>query len=266
MKKYASFIKFRFLASLQFRSELLLWVVLDFLPFFILFFIFASMYTSQSEVRGLALHQVVEYYFLASIIQGLTGVHFEERRSEEIRMGKIDFFLIRPFSYLQEIIISDLAGKLFYSVLLLPLNIFFFLVIQHLFNIRLFTSIELITLPAFFVLLLAAYCIQLFIGSMITLLTFWFEGAQGLQHFKWVTITIFSGAMFPLEFMPSWLQAAVNALPFKYLYSVPISIMQGRTMLHMQDIVIIAVSILVLLLSTKLLLQLGIKKYSSVGG
>lgn len=264
--KYLSFIKFKFLASLQFRSEILLWLFLDFLPFFILFFVFVNIYQNQESINGLSLTQTIEYYFLASIIQGLTSVHFESWRSEQIRLGKIDFYLTRPFSYMKELLLSDLAAKLFYIALFIPIYVIFFIIVTVYFNVSVFSTVTQTTLPLFGLLLLSAYLIQLFLGIIITLLTFWFEGAEGLQHFKWVVLVVLSGAMIPVEFMPGWLQGIVTAFPLQYLYAIPISVFQGRSQISINDIMIIGITISGLFFICKLLMRYGVLKYSSTGG
>lgn len=265
-RKILTLIKFRLLNSFNFRFEILVWLLLDFFPFFIILFVFQNLYGQQEMIRGLTISQVFQYYFFASVVQGLTAVHFEGWRAAEIRNGKIDFYLIRPFSYLSEMFFADVAGKFFYFLLFLPLYVLFIWLIESQFGIFVLAGIDITNLVPFIFLLISAYIIQSFIGTIITLLTFWFEGAEGLEHFKWFALTILSGTILPLEFMPVWLRNLVEALPFKYLYLVPISVLQDRRELVIYDLVILGGTMIFLFVVCRLLLERGRRRYGSFGG
>jgi ABC-type uncharacterized transport system permease subunit len=46
--------------------------------------------------------------------------------------------------------------------------------------------------------MIVAHTIQFLIALWIVLLGFWFEGSSGLEHFKWIVLSLFSGAMIPM--------------------------------------------------------------------
>ena len=108
---------------MTYRIEILTWITLDFIPFFVLFSIWAAIYSGNPThtINGTSFENVIYYYLAAFFIQGITTVHFEGWRSEEIRLAKIDHFLVKPFSYLQELILGDLGSKLVYVLLFIPL-------------------------------------------------------------------------------------------------------------------------------------------------
>lgn len=266
MQRYLAFISYKVRSTIQYRVEIVLWILLDYTPFLLLFFLFSSIFTSSNSVEHFSFTSIVEYYFLGSIIQGLTGAHFESWRSDEIRLGKIDFLLTRPFSYLGEIAWTHVAGKLFYFTVFFPITVGMFFLIQRVFSVQLFTQISLSNIPVFLALVLVAFVLQLYFGLLITILTFWFEGAQGLQHFKWIVITLLSGAMFPIELLPSWLQTIISILPFKYVYAVPIRTLQGAmTLSPLQILEVLGYGGAVISI-THMIVARGIRRYGSVGG
>lgn len=265
MGKHLSFIRFKFILSLQFRTEIIVWMILDLLPFLVILFTWAAIYQNTDTLNGLTLPQMLSYYLIASFIQGVSGTHFERWRAEEIRLGKIDFFLIRPFSYLKEVFLSDIAGKLFYLCLFTPLYALFFILVMGLFELPM-GQVKLFLLVQFLALLVLAYLVEFFIALLIVLLSFWFEGSEGLEHFKWISITLFSGALVPVEFMPAWLKKIVEFLPIQLLYRVPIEILQGRRELSISISLYATGFLLCLMLLSYFTWRKAVRRYASAGG
>ena len=114
--------------------------------------------------------------------------------------------------------------------------------------------------------MLVAHTIQFFIALWIVLLTFWMEGSSGLEHFKWIILTLFSGAMIPMEFMPDWLQKISNILPFKYVFAVPISVLQNKYSLTINDFMYIVTMLTFMTIFTNQLWNKAKLKYCSAGG
>lgn len=244
---------------------MVIWILLSFLPFAILFLIWQELYAGQTVVNTYTLPEIVGYYLISIIITNLTDVHFENWRSEEIRMGRIDFFLLRPYHYLTDIFLGETVGKLLYTALfLIPYLGFIAWSLEFTqFSLPL-PSLQSLGVAVF--LLICAYLIQCLVGMLITLLTFWFEGAQGLEQFKWLIIALLSGSLMPLEFLPNWLRGITEMLPLQYLYAVPINVLLGRDQLQLFDVAYLACTLGALALLVHLVWHRGIAKYASVGG
>lgn len=254
-----------FVRSLQFRTEIVIYSFLDVLPFFVLFFVWSSIYQQTDLINNFSLSQIINYYLLVIVIQRLSATHFEGWRSEEIRNGKIDYYLIRPLSYISEILSKDIGAKLISIIFSAPMIILFYIANASVFNID-HSYITITNLFIFLSLMLLAYVIQFLFALWIVLLTFWFEGSSGLEHFKWVVLTLFSGAMIPIEFMPNWLASITNLLPLKYVFAVPIGILQNTYNLKISDYVYISIVLTCMLVFTHFLWNRAKKVYGSVGG
>ncbi len=266
MSRKAWFVVQRsFMTSITYRSEIGLWLLLDFVPIFMLLLIWSSVYVGVDQVHGYSLSQLVFYYFLTSVITNITGSHFENWRVEEIRRGKIDFYLTRPFSYLKQLFWHDIGGKLFYICVNIPVQSVVFLSLAALFKFESW-QISLTTLLSFGLFLIIGYTIEYLLAMIIVLLGFWFEGAEGLEHFKWIMVTLFSGSLVPISFMPQWLKSLVEIMPFRYMYSVPISIIQNTADLSWFDGIYICAFIALLFGLTLLLWNRAKYQYASSGG
>lgn len=254
-----------FIRSLQFRAEVIVYSVLDIIPFLALFFIWSAIYSQVDSIHAYTLPDIISYFLLVIIIERLTATHFEGWRSEEIRKGKIDFFLTRPFSYISEVFAKDIAAKIISIFFSLPALIIFCVINISIFHIP-FALPPLLSLITFSALMVIAYAIQLMIALWIVLLTFWFEGSSGLEHFKWIALTLFSGALIPLEFMPSILKTLTNYLPLKYLFSVPIQVLQSHYLLGWSDVFTIILTLITMIVISKLLWSKAQLAYTSNGG
>lgn len=265
MNKYIVLFQKAFIKSIEYRSEILIWLVLDTLPILILLLVWVGIYQTKDTIAGFGLSDMLQYYLLGMIIEGLTASHFEAWRVEQIKMGKIDYFLTRPISFLTEILLVFFGGKAFYLFVSMPLFLLVWYLTSLIFSISL-PIISIIDMLSIFVLLFLAALFQAFIALIIVLLGFWFEGAQGLEHFKWIVLSIFTGLMIPIPFMPQMIQHLIYLLPFKYLYAVPIGIVQGTYQLRIIDWSYLVATIVFLYVVILLIWNRAQYKYSSAGG
>ncbi len=251
--------------ALQFRAETLLWLVIDIVPFITMIFIWKAIYAGSTELSGYSLNQVMQYYFVIALIDRLTYVHFEPYRTEQIREGKIDFYLVRPISYNKEMLISHLSSKIFSIVLFAPV-IFFFLIALNALIPDFTFAFQASSLPAFAFLFAASFAIQFMIGLLIVYATFWLEGSQGLEHFKWIGVAMLSGTLMPIAFLPDWLSGLILALPLKYLYAVPISLIDGSYIMQLSDYLYASGFMAAMWLLCNYVWKSAQKQYASAGG
>jgi ABC-2 type transport system permease protein len=254
-----------FIRSLQFRTELIIYILLDILPFFVLLFIWQAVYAGKESINAMTLPEITQYYILVMFVERFTSTHFETWRAREIREGKIDYFLTRPFSYLNEVFSKDVGGKIITLIISVPTLLIFAFILTHVVPVAAFSA-SLTQLSVFMISMVAAYLMQFMVALWIVLLTFWFEGSSGLEHFKWITISLFSGATLPVTFMPDWLQTLYNLLPFKYMYSVPILQLQGKLPISLQSTLELLLVLVSMVGITLLIWDKAKYKYSSAGG
>jgi len=265
LKKYLAIYRYMFIRSLQFRTELVIYVLLDILPFFVLFFVWQAAFSGKTEINSFTLPQITQYYFLVMIIERVTSTYFENWRATEIREGKIDYFLTRPFSYINDVFSKDVGGKLVSLAISLPgLAVAFFLISLVLPVAPLSVAPHQIFIFIFF--MITGYLIQFMIALWIVLLTFWFEGSSGLEHFKWISVSLFSGAMIPTTFMPTWIQSVYQFLPLKYIFAVPITYLQGTLSLTPGMFLELAIALLCMFGITRVFWHYALYQYSSAGG
>lgn len=266
LKKHWAFFRQGLLISLQYRSELMLWILISFAPFVVLAFVWQSIFTSYDTINGFTLSGVLQYYLLVVVIERLTACHFEQGRSDEIRSGKIDHKLIKPYSYIFQIIVRDLSMRMLSIILFLPVLLSFFIFLTWINPDMRQIQPTMHQLAQFPLLILVAYIIQFCTSLIIVFLTFWFEGSSGLEHFKWIIFGVLGGSTMPYDLMPEWLKKIISLLPFKYLFAVPIGVVQGTYKFTKTDLVYLSSSIILILIFCRFVWIKGKLKYASAGG
>lgn len=265
MRKLLARVGSGFQISLAYRSEIFLWFFLDSLPVVVMLFVWSSIYSENQVINGYTLSGMVLYYLCATAIDRSISAHFAHWRVQEIRQGKIDFFLVRPFTYIAEILTAHVGGKLLSLCISLPLLTLLFFWAHTVFQF----TVPTVTITSglqILGLLLFGFVLESLIDCMIVILGFWLEEAGGLEHFKWISVSLFSGFIIPLVFLPEWLQTVASYLPFQYMYAVPIGILQGTTSLEWSDYLYLAGCLAASWLMLQLLWKRAVKIYTSVGG
>lgn len=265
LRKWRALFQTYFISSLEYRSEMLMWLILALVPLMILLLVWQSLLQGQATLRGYELGQIVQYYLMVIFINETTASHFENWRVTQIREGKIDHFMTRPLSFLQDILMGDLARKALYLILTLPIYIVAWIMISKVWpGPQLILNFQTVSTTVF--LLAGTYLIEFLLALIIVILGFWIEGSEGLEHFKWLSISLFSGWLIPIVFMPLWLQKWVSYLPFKYMFAVPIGILQGTHTLDWGGYVYVLSFVIWLWLLAMWLWHFARQKYASAGG
>lgn len=265
LNKFTAIFHLFIIRALQFRSEMLVWLIIESCPVLVMLTVWKNVFSQQTNIKGFSLAQILQYYLLIFIIGSLIESHFESLRCQQVRLGQIDFKIIRPLSFLSEILWQDIASKLIYFLLGLPIFALIFLIWAPAFDLTAITWPSANHWLLFIYFLITSYLLNFLIAFWIVLGSFWMEGSQGLEHFKQILISVFSG-MIPLAFLPGWMQQIAYYLPFKFMFAIPISLIQSSYAATWQDISYAAGTIVVMLIITKIGWRQAMMKYSSAGG
>ena len=251
--------------TIAFRAETWLWLILEAVPMIILLMIWQGIYANTSQLHGVQFNILIFYYIFVFFVEMATAAHFESWRINEIREGKIDFYLVKPLGYLTELFIRHVGDKIMSVVLKLPLFLVFVWIVFLLFHPELPTT-SIVTYTQTALLLIGAFCMQFCLSAIIVMLGFWLENAEGLDHFRWLSTSLFSGIVIPFAFMPPGLLKLAEALPFKYLHSVPVLVLLGQQTASWHDYVYLGTTCTLLVGLTLWLWKKARARYSAYGG
>ncbi len=188
------------------------------------------LWSAVFKERGGVLHgydygSMIYYYLLTILVSNLvTPTEDEWQIAADIREGQINALLTKPMSYLAYRFSIFLSGRLVYTFVTLPPIALIFLYFRG-----------YITLPhdattyflATFSMLMAAF-IQFFITYSLAMMAFWILEISTIVFIVYSFEYFLGGQMFPIDIMPSSIQAAMKWMPFYYELFCPVAIFLER--------------------------------------
>lgn len=194
--------------------------------------------SGKQVMEGYTLPMMTLYFLIVPIGNRILQGENMGFLSREIYDGTFNRYLIYPLSFFHYKTITYLTYSFFYSTQL----ILIYLLFQGLFG-------DGITMMGIQYLLMGAglYMVASFVfvnmSIMTELLALWAENVWSLSVMVRFFTYFLGGSYFPVEFFPTWLQAALKYTPFPYLISLPV-----RTVMGVATTFEMATGLLVLLL------------------
>jgi ABC-2 type transport system permease protein len=208
---------------------------------------------------------VVAYFLIVLFLDGLVTPKDDEFRvAADIREGQISAFLVKPINYLLYRFSLFASSRLLFSAMTLPV-----------FLVLLFFTASYFTWPSEVGLWLAAIwtiamaaLLQFFITISIALLAFWMLEISTVVFIVYSFEYMLSGKMFPLAFMPPFVQDILQWLPFPYELYFPVRVLMN--LVHGADLWfglgVQAFWVIVAAAAAQLMWRQGLRKYQAVGG
>jgi ABC-2 type transport system permease protein len=225
--------------------------------------VYSALFADRAEVGGLTLADTITYAVVAQSLLMAMSAFGNRELSEAIVKGTIAVDLARPLDFYLYWASLDL-GRAFYYLIFRGVPTF--AIGALLFRIQLPPSAGVF---AQFLLAVALGMVVSFAFRFITnSLAFWTTDARGLIYLTNTVIMFFSGFIVPLNFFPPPLQAVANALPFRALAQLPISVYLGKvTFVEMLPTVLgLLAWLLALTVLGRLLLARMIRRVTLAGG
>jgi ABC-2 type transport system permease protein len=167
--------------------------------------------------------QFVTYYVLLSVVSMLTSTWLAPFVAEEIRLGGLSPWLLRPAPYVANLAANNVGEKIVKLPLLLPLAAL----------VALFFRADL-RLPAdppgwllFALALPLAAAVAFLLDFVIGSLAFWMQDVIGLVRLKNLVGAFLAGQLIPLALFPPEAAGFLEAQPFRYTLSFPLELLTG---------------------------------------
>lgn len=186
----------------------------------IIMFVFVQLWTAVygtqqgEEIAGLTLSGVIWYLLIAETME-LSKFRHDIKISAEVKDGSIAYTLARPYHYLAYHFFNGLGETVVRMVLVFGLGL----------PIVLFYAgrpqVELRHLPWVLVLMTGGILLDFCVLSIIGLLAFVTEDTSSFRMIYQKLVFVLGGLMFPLDFLPDWLQGTARALPFQLTTYAP---------------------------------------------
>ncbi len=211
-------VRIGFAQSLAYRAELLLWILTTTMPLVNL-----ALWSSLSREGAVGRFGPREFsaYFLAALsIRHLASSWVVWELTEEIRSGTLAARLMRPVHPIFAHAMTNLGA--------MPLRILLFLPVAVLAAaLGPGSAVDPVRWMAFAASLVGSWLIQFSMMVVVASLAFYWTSTISLWELWMLLFMVLSGYILPLELLPASLRQLTELLPFRFMLSVPASIVTG---------------------------------------
>ena len=263
MRRYLSLTRASFQEWMAYRLGFFFTIIGNIVYLGVAYYLWSSIYEHSTVIRGMTFNETFIYVALGSAIFILLKTYADWIISHEIREGIIAIHLTKPLDFQLYSLFSSLGGIL---MNLAAISIPTILVLTLVFKVQIAPGPGLFLFPlSLFFAVLISFCFDYFIGIS----AFYTESTWGISITKDVILTVFSGALLPLQFFPDAIQKVLLMLPFQAIYHTPLMMItrpdQGLDIIGPM-LVVQACWILALFLLTRLYYNQAIKVLRISGG
>jgi len=217
-----SLFKHHLKLRLQYRETFLFSLVLHPLVMLLILAMFKGVYAKQQTVLGYSQSQMVWYFGSSQFFYYLVWNIVDKNIAQKVMFGGMDRELVRPYSLLSWELVQLLAHKLLALVFeFIPVFLAYWLILRPDF----LTGAGL----AQYLILTALALLQFFLLSFLFgILAFIWQDVSAAHALKFIVVNVLAGVALPIAFFPQAVQRVLYALPFQYLFHVPVQHLLGR--------------------------------------
>jgi len=257
LRKIVILITVYYAYMVEYRSELILWVLSGYLPLIML-----GVWTqaAQKGQFGLTPLDFARYFFAVFLVRQMTVVWVIFEFEKEVVQGKLSPKLLQPLDPVWHHVASHISERLArFPFVFLLIGLFFILYPQAVW-LPSFSNLLLFAIAAFL-----AFALRFVIQYTLAMFAFWTERAIALENFWFLLYLFLSGMIAPLKVFPEPIRAIALMTPFPYLIDFPASILIGLPVDLNRGFLSIIGWFFFFLGLNRLLWRAGLKKYSGMG-
>lgn len=216
MRSYWPVARATYMIGIVYRFGFLFNIIGNLVYLGVAYYLWKSIYKSSDVIRGLTFNETFIYVALGSAIFILLKTYADWIIHYEIREGAIATYLTKPIDYQIYALFANFGALL---MNLTAITVPTALVMLFVFKVKIAFGAGLFLFP---ISLLLAFLISFSIDYFIGLFGFYSESVWGLTITKEIIVTVFSGALIPLQFFPDAIQRVLYWLPFQAIYHTPL--------------------------------------------
>jgi len=216
MKKYFALTRGGYMLGVIYRFGFIFTIIGNVVYLGVAYYLWKSIYKHAEVIRGLTFNETFLYVGLGSAVFILLKTYVDWFIHSDIREGTIANYLIKPIDVGLYTLFFSFG---FFLMNVTAITIPTFLLLIFVFKVQFTLGIGLFLFP---ISLLIAFLISFSFDYFIGLFGFYTESVWGLSTSKEIIITVFSGALIPLQFFPDAIQKILLWLPFQAIYHTPL--------------------------------------------
>lgn len=263
IKKYLAVFKISWQQGLVYRLNFFLWRIRTLLQVLLVYFIWWTVFQSQTQIFGYTQSSILTYILVSAIIRAIVLSSRAMDVANQINDGSVVNFLIKPLGFIRYYFSRDLADKLLnISFVAFEISLLIFLLKP---KIILQTNPNILLL--FTLSIVLGMVVYFCIGFIISLLSFWVENSWGPMFLILIFLEGFGGTLFPIDILPTGVFNLLMLTPFPYLIYFPSKIYLGQ---FSSDQLFLYFAILICWVGSmwflmKWVVRAGLRHYTAVG-
>ena len=264
--KYTRVFKLGVQASLEYRSDFVFSLASAFFPIIIQYYIWTAVYgqSDKSEFFGYTYGEMVLYTIMAAVVTKIVATNMDHVIASDIKNGSLNKHLVQPADYFGLKLFSLLGQKMFFFSVMLAILFAVLLYFSALYEIRIPAG----NLACFAAALVLSLLLNFLISYTIAAIAFWLSEISYFFEMTGLFVIILSGGVFPVEVFGETMNTVLSYLPFKYTIYFPANVINGKLGMNdvLEGMLMQAFWIAAMLLVSKTVWRIGLKKYLGLGG
>lgn len=216
----------------------------------------------QGNIAGFERNDFIFYYLSLILVNQFTYPTSHWTVGDQIQIGTISTWLLRPIPVIYEAIGADLAVKL----VTMPFVLVITIGLGILLKCKLTLSIE--STLFFIASVILAQILRFLFAYTLALLAFWTQRIQSLLAINDTFIFLFAGQVAPVALLPGYLKQIAVILPFRSMLGFPIELLVGKLTSTeiMTGFIYQAIWIILVVIAQQKIWRLGTRQYMAIGG
>lgn len=256
-RKLSTFLSVYYAYMVEYRAELLFWVLSGAFPFILMGI---WMEAARTTDVGLSPVEFARYFLAAFLARQFSVVWVIWDFEREVVEGRLSPRLLQPIDPVWHHAAGHAAERLARVPFILAIAAFVFLLYPEAAWMPSITAIL-----AFAISASAGFALRFLVQYTFAMFAFWTERASAIDQFWFLFYTFLSGLIAPLEVFPPAVRAIALWTPFPYLIHVPASLLVGLPVNLGQTLLVMVGWSLIFGLANRWLWRRGLKHYSGMG-
>ena len=223
MKKYLYIIKTQIIKSMTYEFNVYGNIIMQTIIMITSAYFWRALYTGRSVVNGVDAGSMQTYIIISSALSVLLITNVERRIGHSVEKGSVATDMMKPISLFGMFLAEDIGS----IIALIFQNMLPILLIGSL-MIKVPVMADIRNLPMFVISVVESFLINWLIAALFGMMAFTTINNNALIQVKKHLIRLLSGSIIPIWFFPEGVSKLLSALPFVYIYQLPLSIYIGR--------------------------------------
>ena len=221
--KYFYIIKTQIIKSMTYEFNVYGNIIMQTIIMITSAYFWKALYKDQSMVGDVDAQSMLTYIVISSALSVLLITNVERRIEQSVEKGTVATDMIKPVNLFGMYFAEDIGG----IIALIFQNMIPILLIGSL-MIKVPVMADIRALPLFIISVMESFMINWLIAALFGMIAFKTMNISALLQVKKHLIRLLSGSIIPVWFFPGAVANVLNALPFVYIYQLPLSIYIGR--------------------------------------